>query len=102
MNEHVRVRKEQQDYQRDERDERYDGFEVERTNLDRVLNARDMVALATTGTLYLEPFYEDYEDGLVDALTNLMHFARRYEIDFAQALLVARRHHEVEAQEGWE
>lgn len=72
-----------------------------RTNLERAFNGRDMAESA----LDLEGDrmgLEDYESGLIDALANLMHFARRYEIDFGQALDSARNHHNVEARSGWE
>ena len=45
---------------------------------------------------------EDYEDGLVDALVNLMHFAERYEISFAQQLFRARKHYAVEKTYDWD
>lgn len=70
-----------------------------RTILDRALNGRDMAALALTGSSYMA--IEDYETGLVDALANLMHFARRYEIDFDDHLAQARRHHDAEKSTGW-
>ena len=95
----IRGRKED-DYQR------YGGAQPEagdpdgRTMIDRVLNGRDMVALAYTGTGYLA--YEAYEEGLVDALANLTHFARRYEIDFDAALEDARGHAAAEATTAWE
>jgi hypothetical protein len=71
-----------------------------RTNLQRAENGRDMAASAATGTQYIA--LEDYESGLVDALTNLMHFARRCEIDFDVELEKAREHHAVEAGFGWD
>lgn len=73
---------------------------TDRTNLDRALNGRDMAALAATGSSYLA--YEDYEAGLVDALANLMHFARRYEIDFDAELDRARMHHDAEKDTLWD
>lgn len=79
---------------------------VGRTNLDRALNGREiaMDALVDRNALdaptSMAP--EDYESGLVDALTNLMHFARRYDLDFDQRLDEARRHHDVEARYAWE
>jgi hypothetical protein len=45
---------------------------------------------------------EDYESGLVDALTNLMHFADRYLIDFEQQLGRAYGHHVAEKEFEWE
>jgi hypothetical protein len=45
---------------------------------------------------------EDYESGLVDALTNLMHFADRYLIDFNQQLMRAYGHYEAEKEFEWE
>jgi hypothetical protein len=44
---------------------------------------------------------EDYEDGLVDALVNLMHFADRYDIDFQEHLDRADRHFRVESTYDW-
>jgi hypothetical protein len=79
----------------------YDGYGCyERTNLDRALNGRDMIALALTSSHYAA--FEDYETGLVDALANLLHFARRYEIDFEEALADARDHHNTEKLSGWD
>lgn len=72
----------------------------ERTNLDHALVGRDMAALAATGTAYLA--FEDYEMGLTDALAELMHFARRYEIDFDHYLETARMHHGEEQKYGWD
>lgn len=46
--------------------------------------------------------FEDYEDALCDALTNLMHFAERYNIDFSAALGRADRHFSVESTYDWE
>ncbi len=72
-----------------------------RTNLDRALNGVDLAHSAIGGDASsLAP--EDYETGLVDALANLMHMARRYEIDFDQALEQARRHHDAEAAFPWD
>lgn len=71
-----------------------------RTLLDRALNGRDMAALALTGTGHMA--VEDYESGLCDALTNLMHFARRYEIDFDGELALARFHFEAESATPWD
>ena len=71
-----------------------------RTNLQRAENGRDMAALALNGSHYMA--LEDYESGLVDALTNLMHFARRYEIDFEEALSSAEFHHREEREFGWD
>lgn len=45
---------------------------------------------------------EDYESGLVDALTNLMHFADRYDISFEQQLTRAYMHHKAEGEFEWE
>lgn len=45
---------------------------------------------------------EDYESGLVDALTNLRHFADRYQIDFHQHLDRSYEHYLVERQSKWE
>lgn len=71
-----------------------------RTNLERALNGRDIAALAANGGEYLA--LEDYETGLVDALANLLHFARRYAIDFDEALFMARRHHTEESRFNWD
>lgn len=71
-----------------------------RTNLQRAENGRDMAALVATGTQHLA--LEDYETGLVDALANLMHFARRYGMDFDYSVEVARRHHDAEKWYGWD
>ena len=80
-----------------------EGTLVMRTNLDRALNGRDMAASALTGNGNGERMgLEDYESGLVDALANLLHFARRYEIDFGEALASAERHHVAEARFGWD
>lgn len=68
-----------------------------RTNLDRALNGRDMAASALGGIMGLE----DYESGLVDALANLLHFARRYAIDFKDALDSAEMHHREESRFAW-
>lgn len=72
----------------------------DRTNLGRALNGRDMAALALTGSAYL-PF-ADYETGLQDALANLLHFARRYDIDFDRELTLARSHVSAEARFEWD
>ena len=45
---------------------------------------------------------EDYESGLVDALTNLMHFADRYDLDFGAQLGRAYGHHDAEIRFEWE
>lgn len=45
---------------------------------------------------------EDYESGLTDALTNLMHFAYRYDVDFQQQLERADSHFEAERKFSWE
>jgi hypothetical protein len=45
---------------------------------------------------------EDYESGLVDALTNLQHFAERYGINFDKELTTSRRHYAAERCYGWE
>lgn len=71
-----------------------------RTNLNHALIGRDIAALAATGSGYLA--FEDYETGLTDALAELMHFARRYEIDFDHYLETARMHHREEAKYGWD
>ena len=71
-----------------------------RTNLDHALIGRDMAALAATGSEYLA--FEDYEVGLTDALAELMHFARRYGIDFDHYLETARMHHGEEQKYDWD
>lgn len=74
-----------------------------RTNEERALNGRDMAESALIGDGEGPRMgLEDYESGLVDALANLLHFARRYGIDFEDALRVARDHHEYESAYGWE
>lgn len=70
------------------------------STLERALNGRDIAALALNRSQHLA--LEDYETGLVDALANLQHFARRYEIDFDNALAVATRHHAAEARYAWD
>ena len=45
---------------------------------------------------------EDYESGLVDVLTNLMHFAYRYDLNFNKHLARADLHFEVERKFDWE
>jgi len=71
-----------------------------RTNLDRALNGRDLAASALNGSQHMA--LEDYETGLVDALVNLMHYARRYDLPFAMACEIAQRHHAAEARFGWD
>jgi hypothetical protein len=74
-----------------------------RTNLDRALNGRDMAASALKNDGEgADMALEDYEIGLVDALANLLHFARRYEIDFDDALRIARSHHQAEQFYAWD
>jgi hypothetical protein len=70
-----------------------------RTVLDRAYNGRDLAALALNGSQHLA--LEDYEIGMVDALANLMHFARRYEIPFGAALDEARIRHARESMTDW-
>jgi hypothetical protein len=74
-----------------------------RTRLDMALDGRGQAASAlfTRDVCANQMGLEDYEDGLTDALTNLMHFADRYEIDFDLELERARRHHAVESTYGW-
>lgn len=45
---------------------------------------------------------EDYESGLVDALTNLRHFADRYLIDFYEQLDRSYMHYTAEKAYGWD
>lgn len=73
-----------------------------RTNLDRALNGRDIAQLALKAPGFPAMGLEDYETGLVDALANLLHFARRYDLDFDEALRMARSHHAAESQFGWD
>lgn len=73
-----------------------------RSNLERALNGRDLAEQALVnveegGRMGLE----DYEAGLVDALTNLRHFARRYAVDFEEAANQSFVHHRDEAERGW-
>jgi hypothetical protein len=71
-----------------------------RTNLQRALNGVDLAHSAIGGdATSLAP--EDYEAGLCDALVNLMHMARRYDIDFERQLAIAREHHECESAFPW-
>ena len=46
--------------------------------------------------------FEDYESGLVDVLTNLMHFADRYELNFEEQLSRSYGHYRAEVQFAWE
>ena len=69
-----------------------------RTNTDRALNGRDLAERALGATMVSG----DYDSGLVDALANLLHFARRYGIDFAAQLQTATDHHTVEATYDWD
>ena len=72
-----------------------------RTILDRALNGVDLAHSAIGGeATSLAP--EDYESGLCDALVNLMHMARRYDIDFDRQLAIAREHHQCEAAFPWD
>ena len=76
---------------------------MSQTNLDRALNGRDLAASALTADGQGDLMgLEDYESGLIDALTNLQHFARRYNIDFDNALRIARNHHDHEKAHDWE
>ncbi len=45
---------------------------------------------------------EDYDTGLVDVLTNLMHFADRYNVSFEEQLARAYMHHEAEGAFDWD
>lgn len=71
-----------------------------RTNLQRADNGRDLAALALRGTREIDR--DDYQTGLVDALTNLMHFARRHQLDFDLAVDQAIDHHAAESLHEWE
>lgn len=44
---------------------------------------------------------EDYESGLTDALTNLRHFADRYEVDFFAQLDRSYKHYLHEREFAW-
>ena len=62
-------------------------------NLTRALQGRDLAEAALLhGTEWNRMGTEDFEAGLCDALTNLLHFAHRYEIDFAEELATAHVH----------
>lgn len=45
---------------------------------------------------------EDYESGLTDVLTNLRHFADRYEVDFYAQLDRSYQHYLAEKLFGWD
>ena len=72
-----------------------------RTNLERALNGREIAALALFGPggSIAE---RDFEAALVDALTNLRHFARLHGLDFDAALEQSERHHRAEARSPWD
>ena len=72
-----------------------------RTNLERALNGRDLAALAMVGPGG-NIAEEDFEAALVDALTNLRHFARLHGLDFDGALQQSERHHRAEARSPWD
>lgn len=82
-----------------------------RTNLERALNGRDLAALAL-GTpdllgedLGVNAYHlavEDYETGLIDALTNLRHMARRYDIAFDEAVRTSLENHAAECRFAWD
>jgi hypothetical protein len=44
----------------------------------------------------------DFEAALVDALTNLRHFARMHDLDFGAALEQSERHYRAEARSPWD
>jgi len=71
----------------------------DRTVLDRALNGRDLAQSALGGGRFV---LADYEGGLTDALANLMHFARRFDLDFEHAVDVAGLRHTTEARYGWD
>jgi hypothetical protein len=76
-----------------------------RTRQDMAADGREAAAQALFGrdpTGESRMGFEDYEDGLCDALTNLMHFADRYGCEFDDELDRARRHHAVESTYDWE
>lgn len=75
-----------------------------RTRQDMALNGREQAAHALLGrdASAEQMGFEDYEDGLADALANLMHFADRYGIEFDEELARARRHHAVESTYKWD
>jgi hypothetical protein len=71
-----------------------------RTNEERADNGRELAASAYHGGTEIAE--QDYREGLVDALTNLMHFARRHDLPFAMACEMAERHHAAEARYPWD
>lgn len=75
-----------------------------RTRLDMALDGREYAASALLGRDKgaEQMGLEDYEAGLTDALTNLMHFADRYGIDFDKELESARMHYRTERRSQWE
>ena len=68
------------------------------------LDGREAAAHALLGrdATALQMGLEDYESGLCDALTNLMHFAARYGLDFEDELARARRHYDTESTYAWD
>jgi hypothetical protein len=72
-----------------------------RTNIERALNGQ---ALADSAMgLFSSPMQpKDYQDGLVDALTNLRHFARLHDLDFDHAIDTSAMHHREEARFTWD
>jgi hypothetical protein len=74
------------------------------TRLEMAQDGREAAAQALLGKdkTAEQMGLEDYESGLVDALTNLMHFADRYHLDFEQQLGRAYGHHAAEKEFGWE
>lgn len=74
------------------------------TRLEMALDGREAAAHALLGKdkTAEQMGLEDYESGLVDALTNLMHFADRYEINFEEQLSLSYGHYKAEVQFDWE
>lgn len=73
------------------------------TRLEMALNGLEAATRALLGrdATADQMGFEDYESGLVDALTNLMHFAERYDLDWFSQLDRANKHYEYERQYGW-
>ena len=74
------------------------------TRAEMALDGREAAARALLGKdkTAEQMGLEDYESGLVDALTNLMHFSDRYEINFEEQLSRSYQHYRAEVQFAWE
>lgn len=74
------------------------------TRLEMAQQGREAAAYALLGrdATAEQMGLEDYESGLTDVLTNLMHFADRYDVDFEQQLSRAYKHHAAEVEFEWE